>query len=44
MLVELWKGLVVTPYLASSEEVYGIHDPMVDGYHDLWVKMCNLRV
>jgi hypothetical protein len=18
--------------------VYGIHDPLVDGYHDLWVK------
>jgi hypothetical protein len=42
MLVELWKGLVVTPYLASSEEVYGIHDPVVDGYHGLWVKMCNI--
>jgi hypothetical protein len=35
MLVELLKGLVETPSLASSEEVYGIHDPMVDGYHDL---------
>jgi hypothetical protein len=42
MLVELLKGLVETPSLASSEEVYGIHDPVVDGYHDLYVKMCNL--
>jgi hypothetical protein len=23
-LVELWKGLVVLPYLASSVEVYGV--------------------
>jgi hypothetical protein len=30
-LVELFKGLVVLPYLASSIEVYGIHDPMADG-------------
>jgi hypothetical protein len=30
-LVELCKGLVVSPYLASSVEVYGIHDPLADG-------------
>jgi hypothetical protein len=24
-LVELWKGLVVLPCLASSVEVYGVH-------------------
>jgi hypothetical protein len=30
-LVSLCKGLVVLPYLASSIEVYGIHDPVVDG-------------
>jgi hypothetical protein len=30
-LVELYKGLVVLPCLASSVEVYGIHDPVVDG-------------
>jgi hypothetical protein len=30
-LVELCKGLVVLPCLASSVEVYGIHDPLVDG-------------
>jgi hypothetical protein len=41
-LMELCKGLVVLPCLASSVEVYGIHDPMVDGYHDMWLKMCNL--
>jgi hypothetical protein len=37
-LAELYKGLIVLPYLASSVEVYGIHDPMADGYHDFWVK------
>jgi hypothetical protein len=42
MLVELWKGFVETPFLTSSEEVYGIHDPVADGYHDLWVKKCHL--
>jgi hypothetical protein len=31
-LVELGKGLVVLLYLASLVEVYGIHDPMTDGY------------
>jgi hypothetical protein len=41
-VVELYKGLVVLPCLASSVEVYGIHDPVADGYHSLWVKMCNL--
>jgi hypothetical protein len=41
-LVELCKGLVVLPYLASLVEVYGIHDPLANGQHDLWVKMCNL--
>jgi hypothetical protein len=30
-LVELFKGLVVFPCLASLVEVYGIHDPLVDG-------------
>jgi hypothetical protein len=30
-LVELFKGLVVLPCLASSVEVYGIHDPLADG-------------
>jgi hypothetical protein len=30
-LVELYKGLVVLPRLASSIQVYGIHDPMADG-------------
>jgi hypothetical protein len=40
--VELWKGLVVLSYLASSVEVYGIHDPVVDRYHVLWIKMHNL--
>jgi hypothetical protein len=28
----------VLPCLASSVEVYGIHEPVADGYHDLWVK------
>jgi hypothetical protein len=41
-IVELWKGLIVLLCLTSSVEVYGIHDPMIDGYHDLWVKMSNL--
>jgi hypothetical protein len=40
-LVDLWKVLIVLPCLASSVEVCGIHDPTTDGYHDLWVKMCN---
>jgi hypothetical protein len=30
-LVELCKGLVVLHCLASLVEVYGIHDPLVDG-------------
>jgi hypothetical protein len=30
-LVELCKGLVVLPCLASLVEVYGIHDPLEDG-------------
>jgi hypothetical protein len=30
-LVELYKGLIVLPYLASLVEVYGIHDPLADG-------------
>jgi hypothetical protein len=30
-LVELCKGLVVLPYLASLVEVYGIHDHLADG-------------
>jgi hypothetical protein len=30
-LVELCKGLVMLPYLASLVEVYGIHDPLSDG-------------
>jgi hypothetical protein len=30
-LVELWKGLIVLPYLASFVKVHGIHDPMADG-------------
>jgi hypothetical protein len=30
-LVELFKGLTVLPYLVSSVEVYGIHDPVADG-------------
>jgi hypothetical protein len=25
-------------------EVYGIHDPMAEGSHDLWVKMYNLCI
>jgi hypothetical protein len=29
--VKLCKGLVVLPCLASLVEVYGIHDPLVDG-------------
>jgi hypothetical protein len=29
-------------HLASSVEVYGNHDPMADGYHELWVKIHNL--
>jgi hypothetical protein len=41
-LVELCKGLVVLPCLASLVEVYGIHDPLADGKHYLWVKMRNL--
>jgi hypothetical protein len=41
MLVKLCKGLIVKPCFTSSEEVYGIHDPMANGYHDLWVKMCT---
>jgi hypothetical protein len=27
----LCKGLVVLPYLTSSVEVYGIHNPLADG-------------
>jgi hypothetical protein len=30
-LVELYKGLIVLPCLASSIEVYGINDPLADG-------------
>jgi hypothetical protein len=30
-LVELCKGLIVLPCLASSVEVYRIHDPVADG-------------
>jgi hypothetical protein len=30
-LVELCKGLVVLPYLASMVEVYGSRDPLADG-------------
>jgi hypothetical protein len=30
-LVELCKGLVVLPCLASLVEVYGIHDPLAEG-------------
>jgi hypothetical protein len=30
-LVELCKGLIVLPCLASLIEVYGIHDPLADG-------------
>jgi hypothetical protein len=30
-LVELCKGLVVLPCLASLVEVYEIHDPLADG-------------
>jgi hypothetical protein len=41
-LMELWKGLTMLLSLASLVEVYGIHDPMTYGYHNLWVKMCNL--
>jgi hypothetical protein len=33
-LVELCKGLVVLPCLASLVEVYGIHDPLADGVGD----------
>jgi hypothetical protein len=29
--VELCKGLVVLPCLASLVEVYGTHDPLADG-------------
>jgi hypothetical protein len=36
--VELCKGLVVLPCLASLVEVYGTHDPLADGKHDLWVQ------
>jgi hypothetical protein len=31
MLVELYKGLVVLPCLASLVEVYEIHNPLADG-------------
>jgi hypothetical protein len=30
-LVELCKGLIVLPYLASLVEVYGSRDPLADG-------------
>jgi hypothetical protein len=30
-LMELCKGLLVLPCLASLVEVYGIHDPLADG-------------
>jgi hypothetical protein len=30
-LAELCKGLVLLPCLASMVEVYGSHDPLVDG-------------
>jgi hypothetical protein len=28
----------VLPCLASLVEVYGSHDPLADGLHDLWVQ------
>jgi hypothetical protein len=37
-LVELGKGLVVLPCLASLVEVYESRDPLADGWHDLWVQ------
>jgi hypothetical protein len=30
-LVEVCKGLVALPCIASLVEVFGIHDPLVDG-------------
>jgi hypothetical protein len=30
-LVELCKGLVLLPFLASLVDVYGIHDPVANG-------------
>jgi hypothetical protein len=43
MLVELWKGLVVLPCLASLVEEYEVHTtPWQMGKHSLWVKMLNL--
>jgi hypothetical protein len=40
--VELRRGIIVVPCLASSLEVYDIHDLVAIGYHGFWVKMCNL--
>jgi hypothetical protein len=34
-LVKLWKHLIVLPCLTYSVEVYRIHDPVADVYHDL---------
>jgi hypothetical protein len=38
-IVELCKGLVVLPCLASWIDVYGgPYNPVADGQHDLWVQ------
>jgi hypothetical protein len=42
MLVEHWKGLVVSPCLLTLVVFKGLHNPRQIRDHDLWVKMCNL--
>jgi hypothetical protein len=42
MLVELCKGLVVSPCLLTLVVFMGLRNPRQKGDHDLWVKMCHL--
>jgi hypothetical protein len=42
-LVELWKGLVVSPCLLTLVVFKGLRNPRQIRDHDLCVKMCNLH-
>jgi hypothetical protein len=42
MLVELWKGLVVSPCLLTLAVFKGLRNPRQIRDHGLWIKMCNL--
>jgi hypothetical protein len=42
ILVELYKGLVVSPWLLTLVVIKGMRNPRQKGDHGLWVKMCNL--